>query len=74
MGNENQNGDRMKTFRGRPCEKGKPCKYETFDYSHDMVVCGIDFDGESCPYVKPWGTKKYANDMGWEDGPRMEES
>jgi hypothetical protein len=46
----------------RPCEEHKPCKYESFDYSEDCVYCGIDFDGTDCPYIKPWGKKKYKRD------------
>lgn len=36
----------------RPCERGKGCKYEYFDYSENNVACGIDYDGENCPYTK----------------------
>lgn len=36
----------------RPCECGECCKYEYFDYSENTVACGIDFDGENCPYTK----------------------
>ena len=46
----------------RPCEEGKLCRYEQFDYSENCTVCGIDFDGEDCPYIKPWGKKKYEKD------------
>lgn len=54
----------------KPCEKGMYCKYETFDYSEDMNVCGIDFDGTACPYIKPWGKRKYKED--YEDVPDNE--
>lgn len=43
----------------RPCEEGKYCSYEYFDHSENCTACGIDFDGESCPYIKPWGKKRY---------------
>lgn len=43
----------------RPCEEHKPCCYEEFDYGENMTVCGIDFDGDNCPWIKPWGRKKY---------------
>ncbi len=46
----------------RPCEEGKYCKYETYDWSEYTECCGIDFDGENCPYIKPWGKKKYEKD------------
>ena len=46
----------------RPCEEGKPCIHEEFDYGEDEMVCAIDFDGTNCPYVKPWGKKKYIKD------------
>lgn len=50
----------------RPCEEGKPCKYEDFDYGEDCRCCGIDFDGADCPYIKPWGKTKYRKDHGIE--------
>lgn len=43
----------------RPCEEHKPCCYEEFDYGENMTVCGVDFDGDNCPWIKPWGRKKY---------------
>ena len=46
----------------RPCEEGKFCKHEHYDYGEDCNVCGIDFDGDNCPYIKPWGKKKYKKD------------
>lgn len=49
----------------------KPCKYETFDYSEDCVCCGIDFDGTDCPYIKPWGRRKYKRDH---EPPKEEET
>ena len=36
----------------RPCENGKHCEYEYFDYSENTNACGIDFDGDECPFVK----------------------
>lgn len=47
----------------RPCEEGKYCSYEKFDYSENCTICAIDFDGENCPYVKPWGKKKYIKEQ-----------
>lgn len=46
----------------RPCEENKPCKYAKFDYSENCEICAIDFDGEDCPYIKPWGKKRYEKD------------
>lgn len=43
----------------RPCEENKYCSYEYFSYSENTIACGIDFDGENCPYIKPWGKKRY---------------
>lgn len=36
----------------RPCENGDECQYKYYDYSEDCVACGIDFDGEDCPFIK----------------------
>lgn len=36
----------------RPCQNDCECQYEYYDYSEDCVACGIDFDGENCPYIK----------------------
>ena len=36
----------------RPCENGKPCDHLVFDYSEDHEACGIDYDGENCPFLK----------------------
>lgn len=36
----------------RPCECGKYCKHEYFDYSENTLACGIDFDGDNCPYTR----------------------
>ena len=36
----------------RPCENDVECQYMYYDYSEDCVACGIDFDGENCPYIK----------------------
>ena len=36
----------------RPCQNGVPCEHEVFDYSEDCTVCGIDFDGDNCPFYK----------------------
>lgn len=36
----------------RPCQNGDECQYEYYDYSEDCVACGIDFDGDACPFVK----------------------
>ena len=47
----------------RPCEKGLSCSYEYYDYSEDCMACGIDFDGTACPYVKPWGKKKWEREQ-----------
>lgn len=47
---------------GRPCEDGKYCKYETYDWSEYTECCSIDFDGTNCPYIKPWGKQKYEQD------------
>ena len=38
----------------RPCQQNSYylCQYEYYDYSEDCTACGIDFDGEACPYIK----------------------
>jgi len=36
----------------RPCENGKKCDHLIFDYSEDHEACGIDYDGENCPFLK----------------------
>lgn len=36
----------------RPCENGKKCDHIIFDYSEDHEACGIDYDGENCPFLK----------------------
>ena len=36
----------------RPCENGGDCQYAYYDYSEDCSACGIDFDGEACPFIK----------------------
>ncbi len=46
----------------RPCEEGKRCIHEAFDYQENCVICDIDFDGEHCPYIKPWGKHRYKKD------------
>lgn len=36
----------------RPCQRGKYCEHEYFDYSEDCQACAIDFDGTDCPFLK----------------------
>lgn len=36
----------------RPCENGKHCEHDVFDYSENTSACSIDFSGENCPYTK----------------------
>lgn len=36
----------------RPCQNGDECQYEHYDYSEDCFACGVDFDGDNCPYIK----------------------
>ncbi len=36
----------------RPCEKGKDCEYEYYDFSEDCRACGIDFGGDDCPHMR----------------------
>lgn len=36
----------------RPCENGKHCEHDVFDYSENTSACSIDFSGEHCPYTK----------------------
>lgn len=36
----------------RPCQNGKPCEYEVYDYSEDCMACKIDFDGTDCPFLR----------------------
>ena len=47
----------------RPCDEGKYCSHEQFDYSENCTICAVDFDGEDCPYIKPWGKKKYIKEQ-----------
>lgn len=47
----------------RPCEDGKYCSYLKFDYSENCEMCTIDFDGTDCPYIKPWGKKRYEKEQ-----------
>ena len=47
----------------RPCEKGMVCSYEYYDYGEDCNACAIDYDGANCPYVKPWGKKKWRKEQ-----------
>lgn len=44
----------------KPCEEGKVCVYEIFDYTLNEIVCNI---GDNCPYIKPGGKKRYEKDM-----------
>lgn len=36
----------------RLCENGYECQYDYYDYSEDCRACGIDFDGDACPFIK----------------------
>ena len=36
----------------RPCQNGKHCKYEVYDYSENCQACAIDFDGTDCPFLR----------------------
>ena len=36
----------------RPCQNGKFCKYEYYDYGEGCMACAIDYDGTNCPYLK----------------------
>lgn len=36
----------------RPCQNGDECRYMYYDYGEDCTACGIDFDGENCPFIK----------------------
>ena len=36
----------------RPCENGKPCEHEIYDYGEDCTACAIDFDGTNCPFLR----------------------
>lgn len=47
----------------RPCEENMYCGYEQYDYSEDCYICAIDFDGENCPYIKPWGKRRYQKEQ-----------
>lgn len=52
---------------GRPCDEGHYCMYAKYDYSENCEICAIDFDGTDCPYIKPWGKKRYKKDHGKEE-------
>lgn len=36
----------------RPCQNGKKCDFEYFDYAENCVACCVDFDGTDCPFLK----------------------
>lgn len=36
----------------RPCQNGKHCKHEVYDYSEGCQACAIDFDGTDCPFLR----------------------
>ena len=36
----------------RPCQLGKGCEYDGYDYSENCEICTIDYDGEKCPYIR----------------------
>ena len=46
----------------KPCEEGKLCMHEGFDLQENCIICDINFDGEHCPYIKPWGKYRYKKD------------
>lgn len=58
----------------RPCERGWSCVHEAYDWSECCPICDIDFDGDSCPYIKPYGHRKYEQENGgsWEERVRYE--
>lgn len=41
-----------KYVESRPCEQDLFCQHSVYDYSEDCEVCGLDYDGENCPYAK----------------------
>lgn len=43
----------------KPCDEKKPCIHKYYDYGENTEACDIDYDGENCPYIKPWGKKHY---------------
>ena len=47
----------------RPCDERKKCPYEYYDSIDNNYACAIDYEGNECPYTKPWGKRKYARDM-----------
>lgn len=36
----------------RPCQSGKRCEYEGYDFSENTSICTIDYDGRDCPKIK----------------------
>lgn len=36
----------------RPCQNGKKCEHEFYDYGEGCMACAIDYDGTDCPYYK----------------------
>lgn len=36
----------------RPCQCGKGCKHQIYDYEESCYYCAIDYDGEHCPFIK----------------------
>lgn len=47
----------------RPCDKGMFCSFSRFDYAKNCKSCANNFTGDNCPYIKPWGKKKYEREM-----------
>jgi len=47
----------------RPCDEGKRCTYAVYDEFENCEICAIDFSGDNCPYIKPWGKKRYKEEQ-----------
>lgn len=36
----------------KPCNCGKYCEFQDYDYVENQPCCGIDYDGSACPFLK----------------------
>ena len=36
----------------KPCNCGKYCEFQDYDYVENQPCCGIDYDGSNCPFKK----------------------
>lgn len=50
----------------RPCQNNMKCIHASYESSENGCTeyCDVDYDGDECPYIKPWGRTKYRKDHG----------